>query len=167
MNPTERILEFVSGIGLTVDERSLPDVTFLPGLAIESGRLIVDRARLFYPGDLLHEAGHMAITAPSQRHLLSDTLTAGAGEEMATIAWSWAAVVHLGIDPSVLFHAGGYQNGAENLLENFQAGRFIGVPLLQWYGMTLERSHQADQPGYPRMISWLRIEENQVMEITV
>ena len=161
MNSTERILEFVSTIGLTVHERACSEATFLPGIVIDAGTLVIDRNRLAYPGDVLHEAGHIAITAPSQRCLLSENLTAGPGEEMASIAWSWAAVVHLGIDPSVLFHGGGYKNDADSLLENFRAGRYIGVPLLQWYGMTWERSQRADQPVYPRMTSWLRTREEE------
>ena len=57
---TARIAEFLDGIGIAVDAAELPGDSFLPGIALESGGLLVDGTRLDYPGDLLHEAGHLA-----------------------------------------------------------------------------------------------------------
>ena len=56
---------FVRGIGIDVRAEPLPDDTFLPGLDIRHGAIVVDEARLSYPGDLLHEAGHVAV-APTR-----------------------------------------------------------------------------------------------------
>jgi hypothetical protein len=36
------------------------------------------------------------------------------GEEMAAIAWSYAACVHLGLEPTVVFHSDGYKGGSES-----------------------------------------------------
>ena len=47
--------------------RDLPDACFLPGVRVDRGRLLVDEARLLYPGDLLHEAGHVAIMPAAER----------------------------------------------------------------------------------------------------
>lgn len=160
MTETQRIIDFVRSIGIPVHEKSLPDSTFLPGITISRGELIVDREKLAYPGDLLHEAGHIAIVPPSERSFLSDNLDSDGGEEMAAIAWSYAAIVQLELPPSVLFHDEGYKGGAANLLENFSSGRYIGVPLLEWYGMTISKNNESGGPGYPRMANWLRITEN-------
>ena len=154
----ERILAFVSEIGLTVQQRQLPSSTFLPGILIEGGTIVVDPATLAHPGDILHEAGHLAVSLPSQRPKLSDNLQTGAGEEMAAIGWSYAAALHLGLDPAVVFHPAGYKGGSASLLENFAAGRYLGVPLLQWYGVTRERDDGSGRPVYPKMSSWLRAE---------
>jgi hypothetical protein len=44
------------------------------------------------------------------------------------------------------------------MLENFAQGHYVGVPMLQWVGMTLEprpAQEQGLQP-YPHMLHWLR-----------
>ncbi len=156
--PLERILHFLAHIGITVREHALPGTTFVPGIFIEAGELVIDRDRLSYPGDLLHEAGHIAVMPPSERTALNDDLQSGPGEEMAAIAWSYAAALHIGIDPAVVFHPAGYKGGAQSLLENFAAGRFIGVPLLRWYGLTQERDDGSGAAVYPKMSGWLRPE---------
>jgi hypothetical protein len=104
MSHTRSIIDVLREIGISVQERPLPDPTFLPGVTIHRGALISDRSRLGHPGDVLHEAGHMAVTCPSERPFLSDKPACGGGEAMAAIAWSFAAITHLNIDPAVLFH---------------------------------------------------------------
>jgi hypothetical protein len=144
----ERILEFLREIGLTVSVGEINGPTFLPGMQIEAGVLKVDRGRLKYPGDLLHEAGHLAVMPANRRALADGEVGGDGGEEMAAIAWSYAAAVHLRIEPGVVFHDEGYKNGAGALRENFAAGRYIGVPMLVWRGMTTAEE-------YPRMRRWL------------
>ncbi len=154
--PTQRILDFVIQVGLTIRERPLPETTFVPGIFIEQGALVIDRSRLAHPGDILHEAGHIAVTPSEDRALLHDNLNSGPADEMAAIAWSFAACVELGLGAEVVFHAHGYQGGGPSLAENFREGRYLGVPLLQWYGMTRERADGSGAPVYPRMSRWLR-----------
>lgn len=155
----DRILPFLAEIGIVVRERPLAAPTFLPGILIERGELVIDREKLAHPGDLLHEAGHIAVMPPSVRPQMNDgDLQSGPGEEMAAIAWSYAAAQRIGLDPAVVFHPAGYKNEAASLLENFAAGRYIGVPLLQWYGLTKEREDGSGAPVYPRMSRWLRAE---------
>ena len=83
---------------------------------------------------------------------------ADGGLEMAAIAWSYAAAVHLNLDPAVVFHEEGYRGGAQTILENFQAGRYIGVPLLQYMGLTADakRAQAINVEPYPHMLRWLR-----------
>jgi hypothetical protein len=149
LDPAPRIVAFLQEIGIPVTERTLDGATFLPGVTIESGGLVFDRERLLYPGDLLHEAGHLAVLAPDVRSATNGDQVGDGGTEVGAIAWSYAAALHIGLDPGVVFHPAGYGGGAESLLENFAAGRYMGVPILEWAGMT--------GPGeYPRMSRWLR-----------
>ena len=154
----ERIVAFLRSIGLSVHERPLPDTTFLPGILIERGELVIDPAKLAHPGDLLHEAGHIAVMPPSQRSTLTADLHSGPGEEMAAIAWSYAAAMHLDLPLEELFHPDGYKGGSASLIENFSNGDYFGVPLLQWFGLTRERDDGSGAAVYPRMAAWLRPE---------
>ena len=98
---TGRLATFVRSIGIEMRAATLTGPTFLPGLEIRDGAILVDEARLTYPGDILHEAGHIAVADPAERH--APTLSPSPGDELATIAWSYAALRHLDIDPAVVF----------------------------------------------------------------
>ncbi|HEX8571436.1 MAG TPA: hypothetical protein VF759_01650 [Allosphingosinicella sp.] len=151
------ILDFLEQAGIEIVLEPIGEEAFLPGLAIRGGRLVVDLARLDWPGDLLHEAGHIAVTEPEERARL-DSVRDDPAEEMAAIAWSYAAAVAIGLDPAILFHEGGYRGGAQALIDNFTSGRDVGVPMLEYYGMTAGRAATA-APGarpYPHMERWLR-----------
>jgi len=158
-NPvTTRIVEFLLGIGLPVRAGVIAERTFLPGIKIEGGVLVIDEAQLTYPGDVLHEAGHLAVVPVARRGALHLHVGKDGGDEMMAIAWSYAAAVHLGLDPAVVFHDGGYRGGSQALIDNFSAGRYIGVPTLQWIGLTAEPKRASDMgvPPYPHMLKWLR-----------
>lgn len=150
-----RIIDFVRGIGLHVRFERIEGRTPLPGISVDRGSIVVDRDRWLYPGDLLHEAGHLAVLTPAAR--TGEAPLDSGGDEMAAIAWSYAAALHLGIDPSVVFHADGYRGDSPMILENFAAGRTFGVPLLAWYGLTREgKRGQSAEGTYPAMHRWLR-----------
>ncbi len=149
------IIEFLQGIGLTVVQRSIPGNTFLPGIRVESGTLQVDIDRLKFPGDLLHEAGHLALLSPPQRHGWSGDFTDAGGYEMGAIAWSYAACCHLGLAPEVVFHAGGYLGDSDWLVELFTLGPGLGVTILEWKGLTRSSGDQA----FPSMQHWLCIQQ--------
>jgi hypothetical protein len=156
-DPTEKILAFIAQIGIEVIRTELHQQTFLPGIAAEQGVLLVDRSKLLYPGDLLHEAGHLAVMPPERRKLVRGNMGEDLGEEMMAMAWSYAASVHLALDPSVVFHDGGYHGWSKAFIENFTNGRYVGVPMLQWIGLTAD-DKQAKLMGvkpYPHMIKWL------------
>ena len=152
----ERLAAFIRGIGIDVRPAELPDPTFLPGLAIRDGVIFVDEARLAHPGDMLHEAGHLAVIEPAVRHL--PELVSTDGDEIAAQAWSWAAIRHLGLDPAIVFHADGYRGNSPMLIELFSTGGTFGQPLLQYYGMTFEPRLAAENgvPAFPHMLRWLR-----------
>ena len=77
---------------------------------------------------------------------------------MTSIAWSFAALRHLALEPAVVFHDDGYKGGSASIIENFTAGRYFGVPLLHAYGMAVEprRAAEAGAEPYPHMLRWLR-----------
>ena len=161
---TARISNFLREIGLTVVPTQLPDESFLPGVRIEGGKILVDEAGLLYPGDLLHEAGHLAVIPPHLRASLSDDvalpeLDMTAVEAMA-MAWSYAAALHLDLDPAIVFHEGGYRGQSPGLLFTFSAGVYPGAFGLSEMGMTAT-PNSAAQLGvapYPHMLKWLRDE---------
>src|SRR4051812_24975683 len=96
---TQKIVSFLREIGLKVETGTLEEPTFLPGLEMRYGTLIVDEAKLKYPGDLLHEAGHLAVKRAEARQAASGSANIEDYEEMAAIAWSYAALLHLGLEP--------------------------------------------------------------------
>jgi hypothetical protein len=157
---TERIVEFLRRIGLAVEFRPIDEPTVLPGMVVRSGGLVIDEAHLLHPGDLLHEAGHLAVLPRADRARADGGLSRDGGNEMAAIAWSYAAALHIGLAPEVVFHADGYRDGSDALLENFREGRYLAVPLLQWMGLTLEPDRAAERgcEPFPHMIRWLRDE---------
>ena len=146
----DQIIAFLCAIGLSVREQELPENCVLPGISIDAGILLVDRKKLLYPGDLLHEAGHLAVVPGAERALLSVNVGDEGGMEMGAIAWSYAAAVAIGLPSEVVFHDAGYKGGAKHLRENFAAGRYLGVPILQWRGLTDRHISR-----YPTMLKWL------------
>jgi hypothetical protein len=153
----ETIITFLREIGLTVRYTALDDTTFLPGLHLEPGGLVVDPAKLKYPGDLLHEAGHLAVMLPERRSSTGQNTGDDMGDEIGAQCWSYAAAVHLGLPPQVVFHPDGYKGSADTLIANYGAG-IVGVPLLQWMGLTLDAQRAAAEgkAPYPAMQHWLR-----------
>lgn len=160
-NPiTNKISDFLWGIGIEVHPMLIDEKTFLPGIRIIKGNIFVDEAKMLSPGDILHEAGHLAIIPKKIRKTLTDTVVyddnMSGGEEMGAIAWSWAALKHLDLEPEVLFHPEGYKGSSDSLIENFSEGRYLGVPILQWKGLSFE-SRLAQENGvapFPVMINW-------------
>lgn len=152
-----RIADFLVRIGVTLAVGAVTTRAFVPGIVIHNGTLLIDPAVSAWPGDLLHEAGHIAVTDPALRPALCD-VPDDPGEEMAAIAWSWAAAQACGVAAGDLFHDEGYRGGGGYLAENFVAGRYVGVPMLAWYGMTAEpgRTTESGLPVYPAMARWLR-----------
>lgn len=153
-----RIYGFLSNIGLVVKPARLSEATFLPGIQIEQGVIYVDESKLLYPGDLLHEAGHLAVILPEQRVAAEVDVGNKVAEEMMAIAWSYAAAIYLDIDPRIVFHQNGYRGWSEAIIDNFSQGRYLAVPMLQWIGLTVDdaQAQLRDIKPYPDMIKWLR-----------
>lgn len=156
------ILPFLEKIGIPFQFTELTKDSFLPGLSIENGSILIDKDRLKHPGDILHEAAHIAVVPGNERGTLNASEIAArkdnAAEEMMAIAWSYAAATHLAIDPRIVFHDDGYQGGGSSIAENFAEGKYFGVPMLEWAGMCMEnkKNRQLTTNTYPHMLIWLR-----------
>ena len=151
-----RIVAFLNGIGIPTAEAALSEDTVLPAMTVRDGVIIYDPARLERPGDLLHEGGHIAVTDPALRATAGDfgMASTAQGDEMAAIAWSWAAALAAGLDPRVAFHPDAYRGEGAWLQETFAQGHYIGLPMLRFYGLVRFPHDAGDQ--YPAMIKWLR-----------
>ena len=68
------------------------------------------------------------------------------------LLWSYAAAKNIGLAPEIVFHEDGYKGEAEWLREQFVSENYIGLPLLQWMGMT---DVEGGYP-FPKMKVWLR-----------
>jgi hypothetical protein len=157
----QKCISFLYEIGIETFFEKLEEPCFLPGLSIRNGSIIIDKEVLSYPGDILHEAGHIAVVPFAERN----TLTASSiekrenreAEEMMAIAWSYAACIHLGLDPYIVFHDEGYKGGGSYIADNFGNKNYFGLPMLQWKGMALDEVNAARQnlPAYPRMMKWV------------
>lgn len=150
-----KLVAFVEGVGIEVVALDMPEPTFLPGLDIRNGALCIDEARLSFPGDILHEAGHIAVADEKRR--AAPTFKPTKAEEMAAIAWSYAAVTHLGLPSELVFHDEGYQGGGGNLVAAFDEGNGPGIPYLGWLGMTTDPNiPDADAHRcFPKMDRWI------------
>lgn len=152
-----RCLAFLDEIGIEVDWLQDGASQLLEGLAIVGGRLLIDPDTPVWPGDLLHEAGHIAVADPELRPALGP-LVADPTDEMMAIGWSWAAAKVCGLAPHHLFHDGGYRGDGARLAKAFMLGQNIGAPMLGYYGMCCDTATglAEGKPSYPAMLRWLR-----------
>ena len=146
------IIRFLNEIGIRTQSGDVAEGSFLPGIEVKEGGLIVDPEKLKYPGDLLHEAGHLAIAPAELRPTLNGEVVLPGVDanalELAAMLWSYAACVHHGIDPHTVFHDYGYRGQARRLLATFEIGNFPGLHVLVSAGMT--------DAGFPVMRKWMR-----------
>lgn len=148
----QTMANFLTHIGLEVRACTALENSFLPGIEVRGGVLWVDESRLTHPGDLLHEAGHLALMTRAERASTHAEVTHAdaAVWEVAAIAWSYAAALHLKIAPQEVLHDGGYHGQAQALL-----GVYPGLPTLVSLGLTQVNTTEAN---YPAMQRWLRSE---------
>ena len=150
------LVTFVRSVGIQVQACAISWRTQFPGLDIRAGAILVDENQLIHPGNILHEAGHIAVHDPDRRAELK--FSPSKGEELSALAWSYAATVHLGLSSELVFYPGSYGGWDTSLVENFTEGRYLGVPLLQRYGMAIEERFASERgvKPYPYMLRWVR-----------
>lgn len=153
----EKCIAFINDVGIHIEFRDLNEDSFLPGFNIENGKIIIDRSMIAHPGDILHEAGHIAVVSKVDRPRLTEEAIIKRKnreiEEVMAIAWSYAACVHLDIDPAYVFHESGYRGGSETIIDSCQKNEYMGLFMLQSLGMAKENKQPA---GVPSMLNWLR-----------
>jgi hypothetical protein len=153
-----RVVTSIQAVGIPVRSVELGDDVMLPGVKIDRGTLMVDERRLLYPGDVVHEAGHIAVMSPTERAGIVGTLPDDGGQEIAALAWSYGFAVAFKLPLEVVFHDA-FKAGGPWLREVFQSGGDIGAPMLQVWDMT--RVPNAPPgfehlPLFPEMAKWLR-----------
>lgn len=157
----EKVLSFLNEIGIDIVEKEL-QTSFLPGLSLGPNCLYIDFEKLLYPGDILHETGHLAVTTSAERKIAGTNEMAPdwptQGEEIAAILWSFAAAKHLELPIEFVFHPNGYKNDSEWLISNFTSENYIGLPFLEWAGLAVgkERATKEGKEAFPKMLKWLR-----------
>jgi hypothetical protein len=154
-------LRFLDKIGIVWRHAALPDTTFMPGLEVLDGVIVIDPDRLRYPGDILHEAGHIALLPAEKRPLFSgnvlEALPEERGHELGVILWTYAASLHLELPLDFVIHDDGYHKSAPWLREQLTSGTYLGLPLLVWMGLCEDPSKQSSGGrAFPRMTKWLR-----------
>jgi hypothetical protein len=149
------IYTFLDEIGIGHSENDIEQSTFLPGILIAGSHLIIDSKKLLYPGDLLHEAGHIAVRKAEERAELSDNVMDGKtdneSDEIAVLLWSYFACKHCQLPLETVFHPDGYKNDSNWLIKQFESKQYLGLPLLLWMGIAVE-----NDLGEPEIKQWLR-----------
>lgn len=156
------IVTFLADIGIPVRHGAITVPTTVPGIALTGGGLVLDPTVTSHDGDLLHEAGHLALLPPSQRATAAGVLPTelGAGFEVGAICWSVAAAWHLGLDLACVFHPDGYRGDSAWLVDTYDGGTYPGLPLLQWAGLAWAPGTQPEgRAPFPAMRRWLRTTE--------
>ncbi len=160
----EKIVAFINEIGIETKYIQIDEPTFLPGILINAGVIYIDTEKLLHPGDLLHEAGHVAVMTMEDRKKAignvgeTKSQSEAGGEELAAIAWSYAALTHLELAPEIVFHPHGYKGASDWYIQQYTGGTHIALPYLQWLGLCYDEKQAAIQQTkpYPYMIKWLR-----------
>ena len=158
----EKCIVFLNDIGIQTIFSAVDTDSFLPGLSIEKGMIIIDSSLLKHPGDILHEAGHIAVVPAADRTRLTEKAIIKRkdreAEEIMAIAWSYAACIHLDIDPYFVFHDEGYRDGNTYIIDSCNDNSYLGLPMLQGIGLTADEKNaqRLHIPAYPYMIKWLR-----------
>ncbi|WP_205509373.1 hypothetical protein [Longitalea arenae] len=158
----EKCVAFLNDIGIETTFRKIGNKSFLPGLLINKGTIIIDLDALEHPGDILHEAGHIAVVPAIDRSGLSERNIINRSnretEEIMAIAWSYAACIHLLIDPFFVFHEQGYRGGRDYITDSCRDKNYIGLSMLERIGLTVneKNARRLKVLSYPHMIKWLR-----------
>jgi hypothetical protein len=157
-----RCIAFLRLIGIAVMDGDTNCGNFLPGLSIQGGVIIINKELLKFPGDILHEAGHIAVVPAAERNALNAESIAKRenreAEEMMAIAWSYAACIYLDINPHFVFHDDGYKGGGSYIADAFNNKQYFGLPMLQWIGLAFDEKNAKEKvtAPYPAMVKWLR-----------
>lgn len=150
---TSSILAFLDKIGIPNQPKILDETCVLPGVLIDKGILYYDLSRLENPGDLIHEAGHIALMTQDERNKIVGNVkeyrSPAEDDELGVLAWSYAASKYLDLKPEVIFHENGYHGQSSQLVHGYATGQNLGLPLLVWMNL-------CDYETYPAMKKWVR-----------
>ena len=155
----EKVIIFLEEIGINVIEKKLDNATFLPGISLGPNCIYIDLKKILYAGDILHEAGHLAVITSSERENINTSdYNPIQSDEIAAMLWSYAALFHLHLPIEFVFHPDGYKGNSEWLISNYINGNYIGLPFLEWIGLTFGKinAEKQNKDTFPMMQKWLR-----------
>lgn len=155
-----RMAAFLESIGIEMRPGTIDVPTLFPGSLVSQGSLVVDESILIAPGDVLHEAAHIALSPPERRSVDYGFIEGDmGGEELTAISWCWAALLELEIQPEAIFHETAYKRGdSAMIIDCARRGIFIGFPLLQTWEMAFDERNarlRGVKP-FPHMVKWIR-----------
>jgi hypothetical protein len=167
----EAAFTFCKAIGIPIEWKAGVS-GFVPGIRIEQGVILVDRGAK--PGDLLHEAAHLAIMPSSFRSKASTNLHQAfksmmdclnehdpesaiaiaimqCGDTEAT-AWSWAAGKACGIPDELIITDSSYDGVGAEIRTMLSLKGYLGINGLSRAGFCRVRGDNA----FPHMNKWMQ-----------
>ena len=98
--------------------------------------------------DILHEAGHLAVTLQLLKEIeLERKKCQQNGQlramKLARFYGRMRLFTHLKLPLEFVFHPNGYKNNSEWFISNFNDENYIGLPFLEWAGITLSENRAA------------------------
>jgi hypothetical protein len=151
--PLRRVVRWLRTVGLRAEEGTRYTLPFARGIWLEDGELIYDPCEA-HPGDMLHEAGHLAVL-PADARLAAqgdaDEVSGFHDNDSEAIAWSYAAALACGVDPWLVFESGfTSREDAEEAFRLLRSGRHDGIAKL------VEADFLSDAKEFPKLRRWLR-----------
>ena len=173
------VVHFLRSVGLEV--RIVPGAdSFVPGVQIARGVLEVDPGCL--PSNLLHEAGHLAITPAryrasmhgnlfqSMRDMAEDAMMQCDDEDMGSplyraviqcsdteaTAWAWAAGMHIGLPGDAIVLDDQYDGDGSSIRTMLTLCQYAGIHGLAHADMCRIRANSCKdgELPYPHLLKW-------------
>lgn len=177
MKTLTTVASFLNDIGLEarmVDQLGAP--SFLKDVCIDHGTLQFTENALV--GDLLHDAGHLAVIPARFRiqmhgnlyksfreilknldHMDPEDPEAVAllnGDDLAATAWGWACGRHLDIDPQVIITPESFGHEGDHIRRMLSMNSYFGIQALQATGFCLARDLcVSGRSVFPKLNFWL------------
>jgi hypothetical protein len=174
----ERLIAFLSEIGIDVIVGSDTNGGFLDTCKIEKGHLIASPNTPI--SDILHEAGHLAILPEIYRTKVTGdsdevireihkSIFLAHGEDhpfpraivnssdQAATAWAWAAGRHLGIAPEKIIQDSDYDNSGHDMRIMLSTGMYAGIHSLAHAGFCQTKRNPYVNEGavWPELNYWV------------
>ena len=183
---TMQVIESLRGLGVPIELSEAPrEGTFISGVWIDRGVLYVHLDSLVAPGDLFHEAGHLAIVPPAFRQYItpgnleeSEFWTkmsefmqlGGLGRypecpvaralmqcsETEAMAWSYAAAVEIGYPPLKVFFFDDVEL-EEQPYEGDGEAITMAFSMKSHFGVNgMHHAKMCNMREYPKMLKWMQ-----------
>lgn len=170
-------ISFLQSIGLPTMVGTVPESSFLPNIFIRHGTIQVTSGVLI--GDLLHEAGHLAVVPSRFRPLMHgalyrsfdqifeqlanlepthpDVIAMLHAEDTAATAWSWACGVHLGVAHDDIITTEAFDGDGAGIRSMLSRHQYIGIHALQGSGFCAAHGLcNPKLPVFPRLAFWAK-----------